>query len=160
MIAWVRMPKVTEEGWIGMFCSPRVVEVVNGHIFFRMHPNIRNAYSRAVRDVKDVSDDGYMASFDLEDGEAADIGGFIISRKGNRIVTDRSSVYPAFEGAHLISETPDLKGGCHLDVLVDPHLVEVYINDGEYVISNAVYDLGNEISCGEDKKILLYTTAI
>ncbi|MBM6801443.1 glycoside hydrolase family 32 protein [Mediterraneibacter glycyrrhizinilyticus] len=159
MIAWVRMPKVTEEGWIGMFCSPRVVDVENGHIFFRLHPNIRNAYSRAVRNVKDVSDDGYMASFDLEDGETADIGGFIISRKGNSIVTDRSSVYPAFEGAHLISETPELKGGCHLDVLVDPHLIEVYINDGEYVISNAVYDLGDKIRCDKDKDILLYTTA-
>ena len=159
MIAWVRMPRVTEEGWIGMFCSPRVVDVENGHIFFRLHPNIRNAYSRAVRNVKDVSDDGYMASFDLEDGETADIGGFIISRKGNSIVTDRSSVYPAFEGAHLISETPELKGGCHLDVLVDPHLIEVYINDGEYVISNAVYDLGDKIRCDKDKDILLYTTA-
>ena len=101
-----------------------------------------------------------MASLGLEDGGTAVIGGFIITRKGKRILTDRSSVYPALEGAHLISETPELKGGCHLDVLVDPHLVEVYINDGEYVISNAVYNLGNEIRCGEDKNILLYITAI
>ena len=50
MMAWVRMPQVTEGGWIGMFCSPRVVEVREGHICFRMHPHIRRAYSREIPD--------------------------------------------------------------------------------------------------------------
>ena len=44
-------------------------------------------------------------------------------------------------------------------MLVDPHLIEVYINDGEYVISNVVYDLRDKIHCDKDKDILLYTTA-
>ena len=47
---------------------------------------------------------------------------------------------------------------CRLEVLVDPNLIEVYINDGEYVISNAVYDLENKISCSKDKAIRLSTT--
>ena len=55
MTAWVRMPKVTEEGWIGMFCSPRMVERKDGHIYFRMHPNIRSAYSRIIRDTAEAS---------------------------------------------------------------------------------------------------------
>ena len=152
MTAWVRMPKVTEEGWIGMFCSPRMVERKDGHIYFRMHPNIRSAYSRIIRDTAE-------ASVDLEDGETIDIGGFLITRKGNQIVTDRTQVYPAnVEGAHLISETPEIRDGFRLEVLVDPNLIEVYINDGEYVISNAVYDLENKISCSKDKAIRLSTT--
>ena len=159
MTAWLRMPKVTAEGWIGMFCSPRVAERQGGHIYFRMHPNIRSAYAKIIRDTAEASEDGYMAAFELEDGETIDIGGFLITRKGNQIVTDRTQVYPAnVEGAHLISETPEIRDGFRLEVLVYPNLIEVYINDGEYVISNAVYDLENKISCSRDKAIRLSTT--
>lgn len=139
--AWVRMPKVTEEGWIGMFCTPRVVEMKEGHLYFRMHPNVRAAYQE--QEKSERQEDSYMVSFELEDGETADIGGFLIKREGNCIVTDRSRVYPSFEGAHLVSKTPQMKEGFHLDVIVDPHLIEVFINDGEYVISNAVCGLKN-----------------
>ena len=36
---------------------------------------------------------------------------------------------------------PELRDGSHVDVYVDNNLIEVYINDGEYVITNVVYDL-------------------
>ncbi|MCI9330371.1 MAG: glycoside hydrolase family 32 protein, partial [Ruminococcus sp.] len=35
---------------------------------------------------------------------------------------------------------------CGLDIFVEPNLIEVFINDGEYVISNVVYGLGNRIT--------------
>ena len=148
LAAWVRMPGVTEEGWIGMFCTPRVVEMKDGHIFFRMHPNVRGAYSREIPAGSQRAADGYMLSLKLEEGESLDVGGFLIRRDGNRICTDRSAVYPSFAGAHLLSETPEVQGGFCLDVVVDKNLVEVFVNDGEYVISNAVYGLTDEIRCG------------
>ncbi len=157
MEAWIRMPKPAEEGWIGMFCSPRVVERKGGHIYFRIHPNVRAAYSEEITDISLASKDGYMAVFELEDGEQADIGGFLITRNGNRIRTDRAAVYPSFEGAHLISETPEITEGYRVEVLVDDNLVEVYINDGEYVISNAVYGLGKTIKLSSGKPVHLYT---
>ena len=157
MEAWIRMPKPAEEGWIGMFCSPRVVERKGGHIYFRIHPNVRAAYSEEITDISLASKDGYMAVFELEDGEQADIGGFLIIREGSRIRTDRTAVYPSFEGAHLISETPEITEGYRVEVLVDDNLVEVYINDGEYVISNAVYGLGNTITLSSGKPVRLYT---
>ncbi len=159
MEAWIRMPRPTKEGWIGMFCSPRVVERKGDHIYFHMHPNLKNANSRKISDVSEASDEGYMAVFDLEEGETAEIGGFIIKRENGRIITDRTNVYPAFEGAHLVSETPEIKDGNRLEVLVDQNLVEVYINDGEYVISNAVYGIGETISVSGEKEIQLYTMA-
>lgn len=156
--AWVRMPKVTDEGWIGMFCTPRVVEVRDGHIFFPMHPNVRAAYSQEIPAGSQRAKDGYLVSLDLEDGEELDVGGFVIRREGDRICTDRSAVFPSFPGAHLRSETPALKGGCHLDVVVDKDLVEVFVNEGECVISNAVYGLEDKIGCsGEGKKMRIYT---
>ena len=155
--AWVRMPKVTDEGWIGMFCTPRVVEVRDGHIFFPMHPNVRAAYSEEIPAGSQRAKDGYLVSLDLEDGEELDVGGFVIRREGDRICTDRSAVFPSFPGAHLRSETPALKGGCHLDVVVDKDLVEVFVNEGECVISNAVYGLEDKIGCsGEGKKMRMH----
>lgn len=155
--AWVRMPKVTDEGWIGMFCTPRVVEVRDGHIFFPMHPNVRAAYSQEIPAGSQRAKDGYLVSLDLEDGEELDVGGFVIRREGDRICTDRSAVFPSFPGAHLRSETPALKGGCHLDVVVDKDLVEVFANEGECVISNAVYGLEDKIECsGEGKKMRMH----
>ena len=39
----------------------------------------------------------------------------------------------------------ELKEGFELEVYVNPNLIEVFVNDGEAVISNTVYDLGKEI---------------
>lgn len=171
MTAWVRMPKVAEGGWIGMFCSPRVVETQDGHIFFRMHPNIRKAYSKALGNITElnasalsgITESGCLVSLDLAENESLDIGGYLITRKGNRIVTDRTAVYPASEGAHLISETPDTDynnpdGTCHLDVIVDSNLIEVYVNNGEYVISSAVYGLKPEVRYNGVREIRGYAT--
>ena len=45
-----------------------------------------------------------------------------------------------------------LYGRYKLDIFVEPNLIEVFVNDGEYVISNVVYGLGNMI-CGRVEKI-------
>lgn len=156
MIAWLRMPEKTDAGWIGMFSSPRVVTVRDGHICFQMHPNIRQAYDRRIADISDASPAGYMACFDLEDGEHVDIGGFRIYREDGRICTDRTSVSASVK--RNISQTPTLQGTAHLEVLVDPHMIEVFINDGAYVITNAVYHLGPYMTSSVPKTIQLHTT--
>ena len=156
MTAWVRMPKVADGGWIGMFCSPRVVEVQDGPHLLPHASEYPEGLFAGHSDPAETRS-GYLASFDLTDGGEINIGGYLITRKGNRIVTDRTAVYPSFEGAHLISETPDTDynnpdGTCHLDVIVDSNLIEVYVNDGEYVISSAVYGLTREIRCSGCKE--------
>lgn len=157
MAAWIRMPKVTEEGWIGMFCSPRVVEMENGHIYFRLHPNVKKACSREISDLSQADPSGYRLSFQLQEGEKIDIGGFLICRKDGQICTDRSAVFPSVKGGHFISRTPRVEDGCQMDVVVDKNLIEVFVNDGEYVISNAVYGLGNQITGEIAAKIHIYT---
>lgn len=160
MTAWVRMPQVTDQGWIGMFCSPRVIESNHGHIYFRMHPNIRNTFTRKITHVREASEGNYLAVLELpEDGEL-NIGGFRILRKNGRIITDRSQVFPDFEGAHIISETPEIQEGYLLEILVDQNLIEVFINNGEYVISNAVYHLQNTISISADINVELFTSDV
>ena len=78
-------------------------------------------------------------------------------RERGQIRTDRTAVFPVYEGAHLVSEIPAIQGKAHVEVLVDQNLIEVYINDGEYTISNAVYGLSNQITGCGIKEIRLYT---
>lgn len=157
MMAWLRMPEKTDAGWIGMFCSPRVVKVGDGHIYFQMHPNIRRAYCRKIADVSQAPPEGYMVRFDLQDGETVDIGGFLIYKKNGRVCTDRKAVSASVNKD--ISETPEIRGDAHLEVLVDENMIEVFIDQGRYVITNAVYHLGHHISSNVPKEIGLYTTA-
>lgn len=147
MVAWLRMPEPAENQWIGMYCSPRVVEVRNGHIYFRLHPEIRKAFAKEIRDVSEAGVGGYKIDLEMRDGESLNIGGLSIYRRNGRIYADRSQVYPcSHKNKPHVSVTPEIKDGYRLEILVDEHIAEVYVNDGEYVISNAVYGMGSKIS--------------
>ena len=145
LVAWLRMPKAVKEAgkgpWSGMFCLPRVVEVKDGHIYFRVHPNVKRRYSRPVTKAEEAGPGGYRIRLLLQEGGCLDVGGYRVSRRGGRICTDRREVFCEREDCRMVFETPAVKEGTRLDVYVDSHMVEVYVNDGEYVVSNAVYGL-------------------
>ncbi len=161
LVAWLRMPEaVTEEGkepWRGMFCLPRVVEVKDGHVYFRVHPHVKNRYSRLVENVKETGPDGYRIRLWLEDGGCLNVGGYRISRRGGRIRTDRTDVYCKGEDYRTVFETPPVKEGNRLDVYVDNHMIEVYVNDGEYVISNGVYGIKREICVSGGRNVEIFS---
>ena len=155
IIAWLRMPEPVDGKWQGMMCIPRVVEVKNDHIYFRVHPNVQNAYTKAISTPSEAAESGYRVKFSLKDGEKVDIGGYVISRSGNKICTDRSRLYKKFPNFRTEFETPELKDGFEAEVYVNPNQIEVYVNNGEAVISNTVYDLGKEITA--DTEIVIET---
>lgn len=157
LIAWLRMPKPVDEEWNGMFCIPRVVEVKKGHIYFRVHPNIEKMYTRKISKAAEADPAGYKVSFEIDEGETVDIGGYKISRKGNLICTDRKGIFPEHTNCRTEFKTPEVKEGFHLDVYVDSNLIEIFVNNGEYVISNAVYGLTKEIHADSMEKIQMYT---
>lgn len=157
MVAWMRMPEAVNGKWSGMFCIPRVVETANGHIYFRVHPNIEKMYTRKISEPKEADSAGYKVSFDIDEGEIVNIGGYEITRRGNQICTNRSKVFPEGTNFRLQLSTPQVKEGFHLDVYVDLNLIEIFVNNGEYVISNVVYDLTNEIQANAMEKLQIYT---
>lgn len=157
LLAWLRMPAPVHGQWSGMQCIPRVVEVKNKHIYFRVHPNIKNAFTKKISSPNEADENGYKVSFALEDGESIDVGGFQIMRKGNRVYTDRSGLLDETWDMQTEFSTPDLRDGSQIDVYVDPNLIEVFINDGEYVISNCIYNLGKEIHNAKNVKYEIYT---
>lgn len=148
VIAWLRMPAAVEaaEGtWRGMMSLPRVVEVAGGHIYFRIHPNVRAAYRLPVSPEQASARTGYHLAIELHEGESLDLGGYRIARTGGHIVADRSAVCPHNGKCRLTSETPEVREGDRLDIFVDANMVETYVNDGEYVLSHAVFGLEDRI---------------
>lgn len=157
LLAWLRMPVAVDGRWRGMQCIPRVVNVKEGHIYFRVHPNIKKAFKRKISTIKEADENGYRVSFLLENESMIEIGGYQIRRKDDRIYTDRSRLVDEDWNMQTAFSTPKVKDGFHLDVYVDPNLIEVFVNDGEYVISNCVYNIGEEIHQSGNVKYEIYT---
>ena len=157
LVAWARMPSPVDGTWSGMFCLPRLVEVEKGHIYFRVHPNIRNRFTREIRSAAEAEDAGYCISLCMEEGEKISIGGYRISRADGLIHTDRTEVLDEACNCRMQFVSPEVREGNRLDIYVDKNLIEVYINDGEYVISNVVYGLKDEIEAECKSDIRMYT---
>lgn len=146
VIAWARMPEavITEKGeWCGMMCIPRIVDVKNNHVYIRPHTNVKNSF---VTKLSAPKKSGYMLKTTLKNGESINVGGYVIKRENDKVATDRSEVFNIKGNYRLIAETPVINDGYELEIYVDEHLVEVFINNGEYVISNVVYGLTEEIT--------------
>lgn len=157
LTAWLRMPEPVDQKWIGMFCIPRVVEVQNNHIYFRVHPNVEKMYTRQIQDINEADKAGYRVSLDMEEGESVNIGGYRIFRIDDKLCTDRTEVFKGHSKDRMQFATPVVRGRFHLDIYVDSNLVEVFVNNGEYVISNTVYGLKKEISANIKGKMQICT---
>ncbi len=143
IIAWARMPEPFEKNRIGMFCIPRVVEVKDNHIYFRPHPDVSGLFSKKIPSAAQAN--GYKLCIELENGGEINIGGYRLYRTDNRITADRSEVFAGHTEIRCVFTTPEIREGCRLDIYVCKNLIEVYINNGEYVLSNTVYGLSDKI---------------
>lgn len=146
IIAWARMPEAVNGKWNGMMCIPRVVEVKNNHIYFRPHPNIRNSFAKEITSPSQADSSGFMVKTSLHNGESINIGRYIIKREQDRIFTDRSAVFTGKDNFRLTAETPIIHEGYELEIYVDSNLIEVFVNNGEYVLSSVVYGLSDKIT--------------
>ena len=150
LIAWMRMPQSIEEPdgklWNGMMCLPRVVEVQDGKICFRVHPNVRKELCEKVK-VTEALESGkpFCVKTEIAEGENINIGGFCIKMEKGCICTDRSRVFVEDKKFRTDSTTPFVGEKAFLEIFVEPNLVEIFVNDGEYVLSNVVYGLGSSV---------------
>lgn len=150
MTAWMRMPEAVsmdgEKPWNGMMCLPRVIETGHGHIYFRVHPAVGQYFSReiTVEEYPAAAASGIPLRVQaaLSDGEGLEIGGYRIWAEEGYLKTDRSRVFRNITGPALTASTPESLSRLELDIFVEPNLIEIFINGGEYVISHVVYGLG------------------
>lgn len=152
LVSWLRMPKAVDGKWIGMASIPRIVEVENGHIYFRIHPDVDNQFNQKVNSIVEPAA-GYKISAELSDGDEINIGGYKVFRRGNHICTDKTDVAAGKDGEQLQFQTPTVREGFFVDIYVDPNLIEVFVNNGEYAISNYVYGLGNYIKADKMQNV-------
>lgn len=145
VIAWLRMPEAVDGKRIGMFCIPRVCEVENGHIYFRPHPNIRRKLSEEAASPPRISEGVFRFQTSLAENEEICVGGYVIGRRDGKVFADRSAVINGHTEVPGYCETPPLQDGFSVEVYVDRNMVEVFVNDGEYVITHAVYGLTDGI---------------
>lgn len=154
MIGWMRMPEAvkSEEPWIGMMSLPRIVRVREGKICYPVHPAVKEIFENAKEPAAElIPERAYQFILEMEEGDEISLGGFRIFRKDGCIHTDRSEVYPEEEGLRTKFQTPEVRGGCSLEVYVEPNLIEIFVNDGEYVLSNIVYNLVSGIIIPDGK---------
>lgn len=161
MIGWMRMPEAAKDRgdgrgmWNGIFSLPRVVEWENGHICFRVHPEVEKSFSEVVTDKQAIDfKEPFRLKATLCEGGRLDVGGYEIWIEEDCLRTDRSKVFPAKGVPRLVSSTPKLGGRYELDIFVEPNLIEIFANGGQFVLSNVVYDSKPYIE-GELKEIRL-----
>lgn len=92
-----------------------------------------------------MPEEPFRAQTRLKEGEALDIGGYKVWTERGFVKTDRSEVFRNIKDHRLVSTTPKVEGECRLDIFVDKNLIEIFVNEGQYVISNVVYGLGDFI---------------
>ena len=152
VIAWVRMtveqpPEDNEASggrwWNGMMSLPRVVTMRENHICTPVHPAVRAYFEEGTCE---TSENGRIRTRDgrkqimthLSEGEIISVKGVIIALKDGKIQTDRSACVPENLSLHTHCETPQIGQQCDLEIYTESNLIEIFINDGQYVISNVL----------------------
>lgn len=156
MIGWMRMPCEVQaddrSDWNGMLAQPRVVEVEDGHIYFKVHPAVDSYMSKVLKDDEMLDfTKPYRIQTRLTPHEFVDIGGYRIYIEEDLLKADRSKVFKHYKNHRLTSDTPKLEGRYELDIFVNGNIIEIFANGGRYVLSNIVYDLRHQLSGKIDK---------
>ena len=79
----------------------------------------------------------------IREGQKIVISGVEIEFSEGCVRTDRSAQTPAGVALHAKCRTPVIasapKAACELEIYVEKNLIEIFVNDGQYVISNVLY---------------------
>lgn len=160
MIAWMRMPWAVDSAdrgkWNGMMCLPRVVEIREKHICFSVHPNVAACFKKTVSaEEAEKSDVPMRIICSLSEGKQIMIGGYRIWLENQCVCTNRSQVFLDTTHYQSISRTPQIADHVSLEIFVEQNLIEIFVNDGFYVVSNVVYGLERQIQGKTDSIQLL-----
>ena len=156
MVVWLRMPAEAKmpsdkKPWNGMMCVPRVIEYVDGCFYYRIHPNVLKYFDKKLSD-KEMSsfragrEKPWFMETQITNGDFIDIGGFRIWMENDTIHTNRDKVF--VKGAKLPNSftLPAYSSEYKLSIIVEPNIIEIYVDDGRYCLTNAVYNLQEQLT--------------
>lgn len=155
VISWVRMacpikpvdnPVAEGKLWNGMMTIPRVIHIENGEIYTSPHENIRKYFQsdmckceNSSNGIRRYDDSKSQLVTCINEGEWIDINGYRIGLIEGRIVGDRSGLVKAGIDIHKISKTPYVGERAELEIYYDSDLIEIFVNDGKYVLTHVTY---------------------
>ena len=154
VIAWVRMPipqspddNEAADGrpWSGMMSLPRVVTLRDGEIYTSVHPNVREYFAEnsceesTEKYIRWTKDGRSRTVLTLREGQSVELAGVMIELNGGCVCTDRTKRVPQGVDVHVKCCTPGVGDVCELEVYEEKNLIEIFVNDGQYVISNVLY---------------------
>lgn len=146
VIGWVRMPKKFDgEEWIGMMTLPRVINVIDDKVHFTVPDYIQNLFTKEISVSEFNLDTPCRIKTKLTVDGKINIGGYRISVKDDCIIANRKDVFVESDFKAVEFKSCKLDGRYDLDIFIDKGIVEVFINDGEYVITNVVYNMNQFI---------------
>ncbi|MDO4976610.1 MAG: glycoside hydrolase family 32 protein [Eubacteriales bacterium] len=164
MVVWVRMPKDAEnpweeKPWNGMMCIPRVIDYIDDTVYYRIHPNVMKYFNKKLssEEVKTFhanQKDPWMMQTTITNGQKLNIAGFKLWMEDDAIHTDRSDVFVEDTNLHKTFALPAYAKEYKLTIIVEPNVIEVYVDDGKHVLTNTVYDL-KDILTGEVGEIYI-----
>ena len=126
-------------------CQPRVVTLRDGHIYTSVHPKVREYFSSAEYE---VNLDGYTewtkegrhrVTIELSEGQSVEPADVYIELKDGCVCTDRAGRVPEGVEMHTKCRTPYVGDKCELEIFIEKNLIEIFVNDGQYVITNVLY---------------------
>lgn len=149
LIGWMRMPRPVENApdgrapWRGMMSLPRLVEWRNGQVCFPVHPNVTACFTEPVTDLSPLADHRPVRLHGtLRNGQIWNVGGYLLRMVDGCLLADRSAVFDGQTGYRLTARTPSVgRDACDLDVFVTENLIEIFLDDGRYVLSHIVFGL-------------------
>lgn len=150
--------------WNGMMSLPRIIQIKDGKIYTPVHPEVdayfeneekqedkieihkvgsHNCYTKDIAKwtISDMNSVNRKYSMLINEGELLTIERVQIGMKSGKVFVDRTNRMPREVEAEVnrISKSPVVGENCKVDIYLEANLVEVFINDGEYVISNIIY---------------------
>ena len=143
LLAWLRMRQAPEnENYVGMLCMPRVLSYQNGHIYQSIYPTVDQQFT--IPHAPSL-DQPFKLSISLDNNQSLNLGNFIITYQDDTLVLDRTQVSIHHKKVSNISISPKLNHQCDLTIYYDYNIFEIFINNGQYVMSQIVYHINQHI---------------
>ena len=144
LLGWLRMRKpVQGEEWIGMFIMPRILHEKDGKIIQELYPKIKNSFNHEVQEIS--FDQPFQLKTTLNKDSSLNLCGFKIDIQDDCLHLNREEVSIQENKVCNDVVSPKLQGHYDIELYYDHHVFEIYINGGEYVMSQVVYDLKDQI---------------
>lgn len=143
LLGWLRMRQpIDGENWIGMFTMPRILKYKNNHLYQQLLPNIDALFDKESE--IDFSQPFKLVA-DMKEDSSFNLGGFQINIQDDCLHINREDVSIQVDKVCNDVVSPKLNQHYHIELYYDYHVFEIFINNGQYVMSQVVYELNDSI---------------